>query len=201
MIAPPSKSCTEEDFFMEEKTRTGMSARKLAFCAVAIALAFVTSYIRLFTLPYGGEITLFSMLFICLIGYWYGLRAGLISGLVYGILIFLQEPFVLTPLQFCFDYLFAFAGLGLSGVFHGRKNGLIKGYILGIMARGAFHAVGGYLFWMSFIPDNFPQAITFLYPIVYNYSFILIEGVITIIVLVLPPVKKAIDQITRIATQ
>ncbi len=178
-----------------------MSARKIAFCAIAIALAYVTSYIRLFTLPYGGEITLFSMLFICLIGYWYGIRAGIISGLIYGILIFLQEPFVLTPLQFCFDYLLAFAALGLSGVFREKKNGLIKGYILGVLMRGAFHVIGGYLFWMSFIPDNFPQAITFLYPIVYNYSYILIEGAMTVIVLSLPPVKKAMNQVRRIAMQ
>jgi len=41
-----------------------LSARQLAFCGAAMALAFVTSYIRLFSLPYGGSVTLFSTLFI-----------------------------------------------------------------------------------------------------------------------------------------
>ncbi len=186
---------------MGKKKRGRMATRELAFCAVAIALAYVTSYIRLLTLPYGGEITLFSMLFICLIGYWYGPWVGMATGLVYGVLIFLQEPFVLAPFQVCCDYFLAFAGLGLSGVFRGKKNGLIKGYLLGILTRGAFHALGGYLYWMSFIPDGFPQAITFLYPIVYNYSYILAEGIVTVIVLLLPPVKKALGQITRVATE
>ena len=52
------------------------SARQLAFSAMAMAAAFVTSEIKLFHLPFGGSITLFSMLFLVLIGYWYGLRAG-----------------------------------------------------------------------------------------------------------------------------
>ena len=44
-----------------------MDAKKLAFCAMGIALAFVTSYVKVFELPYGGSVTLFSMLFIVLI--------------------------------------------------------------------------------------------------------------------------------------
>ena len=40
------------------------SARQLAFSAMAIAAAFVTSEIKLFHLPFGGSITLFSMLFL-----------------------------------------------------------------------------------------------------------------------------------------
>ena len=40
---------------------TGMDARKLAFCAMGMALAFVTSYVKVFELPYGGSVTLFSI--------------------------------------------------------------------------------------------------------------------------------------------
>ena len=36
---------------------TGMDARKLAFCAMAMALPFVTSYLKVFELPYGGSVT------------------------------------------------------------------------------------------------------------------------------------------------
>ena len=48
------------------------SAKQLAFSAMAIALAMVTSMIKLFDMPMGGSVTLLSMLFIVLIGYWYG---------------------------------------------------------------------------------------------------------------------------------
>lgn len=175
------------------------STRQLVFCGAAMALAFVTSYIKLFSLPYGGSVTLFSMLFICLIGYWYGLSAGITTGLAYGILQFLQEPFVLSPFQVCCDYVLAFAGLGLSGVFSHSKNGLMKGYLLGILVRGFFHALGGYLYWMDYMPEEFPQALASLYPIIYNYSFILAEGALTLVILAMPPVKKCLAQIGKMA--
>ena len=53
-----------------EKNRT-FSARRLAYCAMAVALAYVTSFIKPFELPYGGSVTLLSMLFIVLVGNWY----------------------------------------------------------------------------------------------------------------------------------
>ncbi len=173
-----------------------MSAKKLVYCAAALAMAFVTSYIRLFALPFGGSVTLFSMLFICLVGYWYGPATGIITGFAYGILQFMQEPYVLTLFQVCCDYFFAFAGLGLAGLFRRSKNGLLKGYLLGAFVRGCFHSLGGYLYWMDYMPDNFPKALTSVYPIVYNFSFILAEAILTVIVISLPPVKKAIAQIT-----
>jgi len=49
-----------------------LTTRQLVFCAVAIALAFITSYLKIFKLPWGGSVTLCSMLFIVLIANWYG---------------------------------------------------------------------------------------------------------------------------------
>lgn len=185
--------------FIFKNNRRTHSVKQLVFCGAAMALSFVTSYIRLFHLPYGGSVTCFSMLFICLIGYWYGTRVGILTGLAYGILQFLQEPFVLSFFQVCCDYIFAFAGLGLSGVFMRSKNGLLKGYLLGIFVRGFFHSLGGYLYWLDYMPENFPQTLTALYPIVYNYSYILAEGILTAVILMLPPVKKAMEQIQHMA--
>ena len=59
-----------------------LTTQQLVTCAVALALAYVTSYIKLFKLPFGGSVTLFSMLFIVLIGYWYGVKVGILTGLV-----------------------------------------------------------------------------------------------------------------------
>lgn len=178
-----------------------LSTKQLVFCAAAMALSFLTSYIKVFSMPYGGSITLFSMLFICLTGYWYGLGTGMLTGLAYGILQFLQEPYVLSPFQVCCDYILAFAGLGLAGAFTRQTDGLRKGYLLGITVRGAFHALGGYLYWMDYMPENFPQALASIYPIVYNYSYILAEGVLTVIVILLPPVSRALGQVKKSALE
>ena len=52
--------------------KTILTTKQLVYSAVAIALAVVCSMIKFANLPMGGSVTLFSMLFIALIGYWYG---------------------------------------------------------------------------------------------------------------------------------
>ena len=100
---------------VSEKKRMG--TKQLVFCAMAMALAFITSYIKIFNMPWGGSVTLCSMLFIVLVGNWYGPKTGVLVGLVYGILQFIQEPYVLSFFQVCCDYILAFAALGRGGVF------------------------------------------------------------------------------------
>lgn len=73
-----------------------MTTKQLVFCAAAMALAFVTSYVKIFQMPWGGSVTLCSMLFIVLVANWYGVGTGVLVGLAYGILQFIQEPYVLS---------------------------------------------------------------------------------------------------------
>ena len=178
-----------------------MSTHQLVFCAVAMALAFATSYIKLYELPWGGSVTLCSMLFIVLIGNWYGVGTGILVGLTYGILQFLQGPYVLSFFQVGCDYIFAFAALGLAGIFAKKEHGLLKGYILAVFARGLFHTIGGYLYWMEYMPDNFPASLKSVYPIVYNYSYLLIEGIITVIIISIPAVSKALGKVKKMALE
>ena len=181
--------------------RKKMGTKQLVFCAMALALAFITSYIKIFNMPWGGSVTLCSMLFIVLVGNWYGPKAGILVGLVYGILQFIQEPYVLSFFQVCCDYILAFAALGVAGFFAKSKNGLIKGYIVAVIARGAFHALGGYLYWMDYMPENFPKALSSLYPILYNYSYLLVEGVITVIIICIPAVAKGLNRVKQTALE
>ena len=168
-----------------------------------MALGFITSYVKIIDMPWGGSVTLCSMLFITLIGYWYGPKVGLTAGFAYGILQFLQGggDFILSLMQVCMDYILAFASLGLSGFFFRSKNGLIKGYLLAILARGFFHTIGGYLYWMEYMPESFPKSISFLYPFAYNYAYLLVEAFITIVILSLPPVKNAMVRVKAMAAE
>lgn len=186
-----------------KEQKKGFSAKQLVFCAAALALGFVASYIKILPMPWGGSVTLCSMLFVTLIGYWYGPRIGLTAAFAYGLLQFVQDggSYILSPMQACFDYIFAFAALGLSGLFYKKSKGLIKGYILAIMVRGLFHTIGGYLYWMDYMPDSFPKSLSAIYPFAYNYSYILAEGIITIIILMLPPVKSAMARVKKLAAE
>lgn len=189
---------------VDKKQDTGkFSAKQLAFSGIALSLGFIMSYIKV-EIPLwsmGGSVTLFSMFFICLIGYWYGIRVGLVAAFAYSLLQFIQSggAYMLTPFQVCCDYFFAFTALGVSGFFAQKKNGLLKGYLLAIFLRGLFHTIGGYLYWMEYMPESFPKSLTVVYPFVYNYSFIIAEGVLTIILISIPAVKKALDSISKMA--
>ena len=181
-------------------TKTRFIAKVITFTAVCIALGFALSYVKLFHFPWGGSITLCSMLMIALIGYFFGPVTGLIGAFLYGILQFFQGgAYVLSPLQVCLDYFVAFTALGVTGFFKDKKNGLLIGYILGIIIRGALHAIGGYLYWMDYMPEEFPASLAVIYPIVYNYAYILGEGIITVILISLPPVKNALARVKAMA--
>ena len=178
-------------------------AVRLTVSAISIALAFITSYIQLFKLPWGGSVTLFSMFFVCFVGYLYGPSTGLTAAFAFGILQFLQSggSYILSIPQVLFDYILAFAALGIAGFFYKAKNGLIIGYIAGCIGRGVFASIAGYLYWMDYMPESFPKKLAFLYPVAYNFSYILIEMALTLVLLAIPSVRKSIKRIAFEATK
>lgn len=69
----------------------------LVYAALSVALATGLSYIKMFEAPYGGSITLFSLLPIALYSYMFGVRRGTLAGFIYGLLQLLQGPNILHP--------------------------------------------------------------------------------------------------------
>lgn len=174
-----------------------ISTKQLVYAAAAIALATVTSMIKVFSLPMGGSVTLLSMLFIVLIGYWYGPAAGMIAGASYGLLQFVIEPYFFTIPQVIIDYPLAFGVLGLSGFFQNTKNGLSIGYLAGVAGRCFFAFLSGWIFFGSYA-GNYGMAAP-VYSLVYNGSYLGAEALVTIMIINLPPVKKALIHIKKMA--
>lgn len=195
--------CVSAAIMTRKDKNDSRRAVRLTVSAISIALAFITSYIQLFKLPWGGSVTLFSMFFVCFVGYLYGPSAGITAAFAYGILQFLQSggSYILSIPQVLFDYILAFAALGIAGFFYKAKNGLIIGFIAGCIARGVFASIAGYLYWMDYMPESFPKKLAFLYPLAYNYSYILIEMAFTLVILSIPSVRKAIKRIAFEATR
>lgn len=169
-----------------------VKTRKLVFSAVAVALAMITSMIKLIDMPMGGSVTLFSMLFITLIGYWYGAGTGILTGCAYGLLQFVIDPYILSIPQVLIDYPLAFGALGLAGLFHNRKFGLQIGYLIGVIGRFVFAILSGVIFFADYAPEGMNP---FVYSFLYNGSYLGAEAIITVIILALPPVAKALANV------
>ncbi len=176
-----------------------VSARQLAFSAMAMALAMVTSMIKLIDMPMGGSVTLCSMLFICLTGYMFGLRGGLLSAVAYGFLQLVVDPYIISIPQMLTDYLLAFGALGLSGVFSNKKHGLVLGYLLGVLGRYFFTFLSGMIFFGSY-GSSFHMSAP-VYSLVYNGAYLGLEALVTVAVLMLPPVNHGIKKIKAMAAE
>lgn len=176
-----------------------VSTKQLVFSAMAMALATVTSMIKLVDLPMGGSVTLLSMLFICLIGYLFGLRAGLMTAVAHGILQLVTDPYIISIPQMFTDYIFAFGALGISGIFSNKKNGLIRGYLLGVLGRYFFAFLSGMIFFGSYASSYNLSAP--VYSLLYNGSYLGLEALITVIILSLPPVSRGILKVKSMAVQ
>lgn len=177
------------------------TAKQIAFSGVAVALGTVTSMIKIFEFPMGGALTLFSMLFVTLVGYWYGTRAGITAAVAYGLLQLILGPYIINPVQPVFDYILAFGALGLSGIFSKSKNGLVKGYIVGVIGRYFFAFLSGLIFFGT-------SAATYgfrgffgpaLYSLVYNGIYIGAEAAITLVLLAIKPIRKAMVSVKTLA--
>ena len=170
--------------------------KPLAFSGLAIALAtIISTCIKLPSLPNGGYVTLGSMLIICLVGYAYGTKQGILTGIAYGFIQFLIEPFAVHPLQVILDYPLAFGALGLAGVFRKTNNGLLKGYLLAAFARLCCHQLSGMLFFISYVGNISENISLILAALAYNASYILTEAALTLIFISFPATKNVIKQI------
>ncbi len=170
-----------------------MSTRMLVEAGIMIALAQVLSFIK-YELPYGGSVTLGSMIPIMLFAIRWGTTQGVLAGLVYGFLQFaLGTKFSYHPLGIFLDYIFAYGCLGLSGIFRGRLKGILLSITIALFARFTFHYISGIVLWSSYAQGMNP----YLYSLIYNGSYMLPELIISAILISIlyRPLKRFLYEI------
>lgn len=175
-----------------------LTTKQLVFSAVAIAVAVVCSMIKIFEMPMGGSVTMLSMLFIVLIAYWYGPYVGIMTAVAYGLVQFVTEPIFYTIPQLLLDYPLAFGALGLAGFFRKKKWGLQIGYIVGVLGRFLFATVSGVVFFAAYAPEGMHPLV---YSIAYQASYLLPEALITLVVISIPQMSKALASVKRQAVE
>lgn len=152
-----------------------------------IGLAAVLSMLKVYKAPYGGSVTLGSMIPILYMAMRHGTSIGLLTGVVYGMVQLFLEPFVVHPAQLILDYPLAFGLLGLAGLTVSRP---VFGAALGIGGRLVAHWVSGIIFFATYAPEGMN---VYLYSLLYNAGYLVPEVVVSAVVLwlVLPRLAKA----------
>lgn len=142
-----------------ERRRAVISiALAAVFVALAIALEALAKAIPHIELPQGGTISL-TCLPLMMSGLTLGPGWGILSGAIYGVFNFLLDGYGFSWGSFLFDYLIAFALIGLSGIFskeflRGRIWALIAGAAIGMLGRYLSHCISGAVFFADYAPVN-----------------------------------------------
>ena len=160
---------------MQSKTK------KITESAMLLAIAIVLELVaKLFIpeMPFGGQITLVSMLPVVLISYRHGVKWGFVASAAYALLemalgaktvsaAFLPGYFgdgamIWNALLMCLlDYVLAYTVLGLGGVFRNRIENrgaaLACGSLVALGARYLCHIASGYILFGSYAEWYFTQ--------------------------------------------
>lgn len=172
------------------------TTRKLAESAVFIALATILSMLKI-DLPFGGGITIVSMLPIVLISHRWGWKWGLPTAFVYSLIQLLlgldnvgyATSFVMAAGVVMLDYVIAYTVLGFSGLFDKLMGKTRWSIAAGIAAtftlRFVCHLITGAWIWGEWMPESFMNMTMtnpWIYSFLYNGWYMLAELVVTEIV-------------------
>jgi len=162
--------------------------RVLLMVEIAIfgALGYVLDFVA-FKMPQGGSVSL-VMIPIVLMAFRRGMAAGVLTGLLVGLLQIVTGVISVTPLSFGFvvmqvilDYLVAYGVVGFAGLLRGnylkahqqgKSGGMIAAVVIGVLIasllRYLMHVITGVLFFGMFAEGN-----VFVYSAVYNATYMI----------------------------
>ncbi len=149
--------------------------------AVMIALAAVLELVAKMVIPempFGGQVTIVSMLPVVLVGWKYGVGKGLVTGFVYSLVQMALGVKTISSLimpasedylgsignvvlMFIFDYIVAYSVLGLGALYKNKiKNNSLSlafGAFTALLLRYASHIISGYILYGAWAELFFTQ--------------------------------------------
>jgi len=167
--------------------------QKLVYGALSITLAFVLSYFKLFSLPFGGTITLVSMLPLFAYAAYFGPVYGFTAAFAYSLLQVIQGAYIVHPVQFILDYFVAFTCLGIASFF--PKN-LPLGSAVAGLSRMLVSTVSGAIFFKD-AGFEYGFANPWVYSLIYNGLTIGVDTLLCVAVAILPPVRRLFERTFR----
>lgn len=169
------------------KFKSSGAIRAMTECSIMIALSTVLSILKLAELPYGGSITVASMLPIVIAVFRHGGKWGFGTALVYSVIQMLlglkNFSYFTTAASFItlavLDYIVAFSVFALAGVFKKiikRQNlAVLAGVLLASLLRYACHVISGATVWAGL---SIPTEAALIYSFSYNATYMLPETIV-----------------------
>ena len=156
--------------------------------AIFAALGFVLDFVA-FKMPQGGSVSL-VMVPIVLMAFRRGALAGVITGLLVGLLQIVSGLISVAPLSFSFvvmqvilDYLIAYGVVGIAGLFRSQyliyaqqyKRGnmiitIVSAVLIASLLRYIVHTITGIFFFSMYVPEN---ENLYTYSIIYNATYMI----------------------------
>jgi thiamine transporter len=148
------------------------------FTALALLLDILPISFKIWA--QGGSVS-FAMIPVFIVAFRWGLKGGLLSGFLWGILqIAVGNAWILTPLQGFIDYALAFTVLGFAGIFAKQvqesvKKGKVKSYLsyitAGVFVGSALRFIAHYVAGIVFFGSAVEGQPAWLYSLIYNASY------------------------------
>ena len=139
----------------------------------------------------GGSVS-FAMIPVFIVAFRWGIKGGLLSGLLWGVLqVATGTAYVLEPLQGFIDYAIAFTVLGFAGLFAKKiqeavKSGESKTYLtyitLGVFVGSALRFVAHYVAGIVFFGSAVEGQPAWLYSLIYNASHMVPSFIISTVI-------------------
>ena len=171
------------------KTKSSKQIVAMIECSMMIALSTVFSLIKLVDMPYGGSVTIASMLPIVIAAYRHGFLWGLGTALTNSLIQLLLGINNLSYFStwqsivaiILLDYVVAFGVFALSGLFRKiekRQNlAFLYGILLASVLRYICHVISGATVWAGL---SIPTNAALIYSLSYNATYMVPETIVLI---------------------
>ena len=172
------------------KNKKAKHLQALTESSLMISLSVILSFLKLISMPYGGAVTLASLLPIAIISYRHGMGHGVFAATVYGLI---QQILDLSLLSYAtswksvvaivvLDYILAFSIAGIAGIFRrspqNQTLALTLGCFLISLCRYACHVISGATVWAGL---SIPTEAALSFSFAYNATYMIPETIVLLV--------------------
>ena len=133
------------------------------YLALFYVLDFVSNQLQLFKMPQGGTLGL-GVVALILASYHLGWKKGVVVSLLSVVLQFMSsQMYIVSPMQFLLEYVFAFGIYGLCAMLP-NVGMLYTGIVVTNSVRLACHTLAGLLYWETGLWPSFVYNAWYMIP-------------------------------------